>query len=296
MGGPRKLLVLLEDRATGEERTIEIDLDTRLEFDIDAYLANEAVFNPPTSPRAHPVTREEARQLATILGGIATPKFRLELHAAISGGLGLILRAGFRGPGWLATFLKKLARSPRQTISETGTDRFAEFIARQIAREIQIEPQMVARGPQLGKAIRKAVAVLGPLRDGSGGEVLGGLIKRGEPGNEARAILCETLITIARDQGSDLRLPQRDDSRGAVATTPFLEFARAVIALLVERGRVVLAARGDIPEEQRRRVLARLAGYEGLIREERRGRLIQALEKARATILRETPIWRSLLE
>jgi hypothetical protein len=117
---------------------------------------------------------------------------------------------------------------------------------------------------------------------------LRGLIRRGERGDEIRAILLEALTQSAYEHGNTLKLPQRDPDRGGSATTPFLEFVRASLQLLAAGGREVLAADNEMPTAERACIETRLNEYSQLSD----AALIKALARAKATILQEKPIWR----
>jgi hypothetical protein len=233
-------------------RTVEIDLNRPLDFDIDEHIDNDAARFPATHPRAHPVTRAEIERLAALLGIDATSQFRLELHVAVVSTLQILLRGGFPGPRRLRALLNRLDRDPEYV---PPRDAVADLVVRTLGA--------ASDRSRFGAGIRS-------MR-----EMLRGAIRRGEPGDEVRALFFEALTQIAHDFGDDLRLPQRDDSRGGVSTTPFLEFVRAAIELLIARGRMV----EGMPA-------CKLTDYEHLTR----AALIKALEKTRATILQEAPI------
>jgi hypothetical protein len=146
-----RFIIVLE--IDGEEMVVEIDPGHPRQFDIDVYLANEAVFCSPATPRGHPVTPAEAEHLAQLLGVEPTPKFRLDLHAAIASTLEIILRGGWKSPRWM---MKDAAR-------------------KSVSRHVR--------------------------------DALRGLVKRGEAGDDVRALFLEGLVATAHEHGGDLALP-----------------------------------------------------------------------------------------
>src|SRR5262249_8456028 len=101
-----RIVVVLEDIETGRELIVEIDQARPRKIDVDVYLANEAANFPGNNPRAHPPRQDEVERLAGILGVEATPRLRLDLHAAISGTLLMMLR-GWKSPRWLRAMVNK---------------------------------------------------------------------------------------------------------------------------------------------------------------------------------------------
>ena len=111
-------------------------------------------------------------------------------------------------------------------------------------------------------------------------------IKRGERGDEERGLLLETLIVVARDCGSDLKLPQRRvEDQGGPETTPFFEFVSAALKFFEDRGLTCIAA-SDVTEAERARLRARLNQFANVSR----GALIRQLERTKLKISQEKPI------
>ena len=244
------------------------DAPARCDFNPDELVDQESEF-PPSHPRGHPLTRDEAAHSAQLLGVDPSPALRLELHVGIAGTLFILLH-GWRGRPWLNYFLAQLADEPEKTIRAADGDSVEAFVIGMLAeRGVGISK---LNADQFGRAVANFKVP----------------VKRGNRGDEVRAIFFETLTAIARDVGSDLELPSADNDLAA-GDTPLYLFVRGALEMLCERGRSVLAADPAISASQRARALANLAAWERI----GRVALIRALDRARTKILREVPIWRA---
>jgi hypothetical protein len=249
-------IVTIQNTETGEEADVVFDPTATVEdYWIDTFLANEATLFPSPHP-CHPLTAAEAKRLAELLGVEATAQFRLELHVAVWQTLGMLLRRGWRGPRWLRRMLDRALRG------KPVEDSFA-------LRDIV---------DSAGSPAEQRVAI----------QEERGLwrIRRGERGEEERGLFLETLIVVARDCGSDLKLPQRRvEDQGGPETTPFFEFVSAALRFFQDRGLICIAA-SDVTEAERARLRARLDRFANVSR----GPLIRQLERLKLKISQEKPI------
>src|SRR5205807_144425 len=113
-------------------------------------------------------------------GIVSTPKFRLDLHVAIS----MTLESTIRGAA--------------PTPSNINLDSRTRFDPEGV---MQIDGWSVAfhDGPVSKAAFNQAMS--------NSREAMKGLAKPGKRGNENLSLLLETVVVIARQQGCDLRLP-----------------------------------------------------------------------------------------
>ena len=107
------------------------DAPARCDFNPDELVDQELEF-PPSHPRGHPLTRDEAVQSALLLGVEPSPRLRLELHIAIAGSLAVFLD-GWRGRPWLNYFLTQLADEPAKTIRAANGDSVETFVIAMLA-------------------------------------------------------------------------------------------------------------------------------------------------------------------
>ena len=96
------------------------------------------------------------------------------------------------------------------------------------------------------------------------------MVPRGRGDDRPTALFFRHITAMARRLGCDLKLPQHDTSRGG-GTTPFFEFAQIMRALLMKQSE---SLGGNNVRIDRLRTMTR-------------GRLIFALENARAAVNRE---------
>jgi hypothetical protein len=213
--------------------------------------------------RAHvrAIDRLHINRLAEILEVEPTDEFCFRIHDAIIGFSFLILH-GWHSPRWHRKFYDELARDPTTTIERHRDDPLAQLWIKNIAQHVDGDLRdPIAMLNSMSKFVRVVRAFDEDMRS---------LIKPG-PGNDNPVTLFwHSVALIARRCGCDLKLPQRDTSRGGIPSTPYFAFALAMRDLLVEHA-------AQIPVKDDGGRLARM-------RAAKRGRLIDHLRGAREEI------------
>jgi hypothetical protein len=254
---------LMRSTTLGSARATPIELPfVQIAFEGDRYLTLSPVglrdfFTAQTMAfaRDEPIDDGAFQELAGALGVALDERLRFAILETVIGTTLMVVH-GWHSPRALQRLLKDLRRDALATIDKAQGDRFAEFVIATIRQEIG-ETKLPMR-----KVIDRHI------------EALSDVIKPGKPDEEARSVFFEAITTIARRCGDTLELPYRGDDR-EMRDTPFYEFAAGARDLVVAYGNAILDRRG-LPR-------GRFDGFEL-----ERDTLVRRLERARATISRET--------
>lgn len=180
------------------------------------------------SSRARAIDKFDIERLAAILHTTASDRFEFEVTDTIVG-YACVVAFGWQSPKVLRGILRALEANPEATIAQYRDN---QFVSLMIAR-LHDEAVCNLTGPfdDVQRQFRLAARRMC--------DQVRRLIPRGHGNDGPPALFFEHITRMARRYGCDLRLPNRDASRGGPATTALLEFANLMRALLITQARTL---------------------------------------------------------
>ncbi|MBB6307142.1 hypothetical protein [Xanthobacter tagetidis] len=210
----------------------------------EAYLAGDAEF-PPIFARHYVITEAEAKQAAAVLGVEATLGLRVELHIGVAFFVEAMIADMANPHKKVAQVMERLA-VPATQVDALSKDGVAEMVASGLISSMAPPPS----GSSMGEVLAYPRRVEEVAR-----EYLSQIERpnRGEPPDDLLLDFVYGSTLIAKEFGISLFLPSNarldsDDLNDGCRFTPFFNWGKHIVHLLVERGFQVIAARRAEPE------------------------------------------------
>ena len=213
--------------------------------------------------RVRAIPREQIERLAAILDVEPDLAFVFDMNDSVVGYASLIA-FDFRSPRFFRDFFHALEANPEATIQKYRDDPFVSYVVEMMRREVlhSLASPFDEFAVRFRELARWAYTEFRRL------------VPRG-PKADRSSLFYQHLVKRARRLGCGCALPARDPSRGGPRSTPLLEFADLMRALLLDQAAALGVSEIDTQFAKLR--VSRLG-------------LIMALERAKAIVTAEKPI------